>query len=219
MSLHHYLTTLSPKFTVYLSALLVYGLAGLVLYKKGSQPMPFGLVAPFMLLTFGLEAFSHYMAVLWKNNSPTMHITSWFQVAFIGYIYMQAFHAKYRVLISIIAAACLAFCVFNSIFLQGFWRFPAFSVISISLMTVAFALFHFRAMLKFPNKRSIFKEPMFWINTGHLIFFSLNFFFWAVIGNNSPYQHSFYYLLFITNLVMYTSYFLAILANRFSTNE
>lgn len=211
VDLARYVSTLTTTFTVYLCLLLIFGVVGLIRLGRHQLRKPYNLLAPYLLLVFLSEALAHYFALAYRNNAPPYHVFSWVQLCFFGYVYYHSFAAPKQkrmifwvVLMLALAAVCASF------FLHGFWQFPKFNLTSITLVAVSFSLFHFKEMLRSPSQKSLLREPMFWINTAHLVFFGLSFFVWEIqgIGGKAQWIDS---LIFSVNLFMYTAYFFALM--------
>jgi hypothetical protein len=216
VDLERYLNTLSTQFSVYLALLLIYGAVGLILSKKDGLQKPYNLLAPYLLLVFLFEALAHYFSLAYRNNAPPYHVFSWMQLCFFGYVYYHSFsETKRKIAVFWVVVMLLVLSICASFFVHRFWQFPKFNLLSLTLVAVSFSLFHFKEMLQYPGQKSLVREPMFWINTAHLVFFGLSFFIWEIqgIGGRGSWVFK---LIFSVNLIMYTAYFFALMNNRFT---
>lgn len=68
------------------------------------------------------------------------------------------------------------FFLFEIIFLSGIARFNAYSTAIESLIIIAYALIFFYKTLKELKIRHLEQEPLFWLSTGVLLYFSSSFF-------------------------------------------
>ncbi len=151
-------------------------------YKK-KLPTNLAWVYNLLIITFGMEICAISSAYVFKNNSFIYMVFGIVQILMIYLIYSFSFiSSKHRQLASICTTACLV-AVVVTIFLNKAWiqvnsEGNAFK----SLFVVLLCLLLFTDWLKYPRNVSIITEPMFWINTGFFLFFSINIFFW--IGYN-----------------------------------
>ncbi|MFK8046279.1 MAG: hypothetical protein AB8B72_12360 [Crocinitomicaceae bacterium] len=106
--------------------------------------------------------------------------------------------------------------VYNSVYIQPSYQFPSNGIMLHCFQTIFLALLLFLNMLKFPVKTALFKQPAFWLNTGNLVFYGVtfsvfafyNFFYQSVGGNSAGFN-----LVYLANILLYSSYAYAILLN------
>jgi len=219
IDLARYVSSLTTPFTVHLSLLFLYGTVGLIKFRKRKLHKPYNMLAPYMLLLFLSEALAHYFSLAYRNNAPPYHVLSWFQLSFMGYIYYHSFsNSKQKRIIYWVVLILVILSVCASFMLHGFWQFPKFNLTSLTLVAVSFSLFHFKEMLQSPGRINLLREPMFWINAAHLVFFGLCFFVWETqgIGGNAKWV---YQLIFSVNLIMNTAYFFALMNKRLAITK
>jgi hypothetical protein len=91
--------------------------------------------------------------------------------------------------------------------------FPSAALLITGLAIIFFTLFSFTEMMKNPISRKLTYQPLFWFNTGNLIFTTTTFVFLGFFHSisESIYKTFLLEILFVSNLVLYVCYFFAII--------
>jgi hypothetical protein len=205
---------ISVKFAGFLALLLAYSLWGFIINYRYKPVKPFGAIAPYFLLVFILEAFSKVAIFFWQTNGPAYHLMSLAQLTFIGYIYGHVFPKSKQPFVLAFVAAAILFCLYNSVFLSGFWSFPTNNLGTISLVALVLTMFHFREMLLNPSEKLLIHETMFWINVAHLIFFGMTFFLWPFLIGVFEIELWAATSVFLINIAIYSSLFWGLCQQR-----
>jgi len=110
------------------------------------------------------------------NNWPLIHLFIVIMLVFFGRVYYQSFYIPG--LKKTTAALCvLAFiAIIYGIFRDGLMFFPSFANSFLSVVFTLLSLFYFYQLLNAREFVHIEKQPMFWINSGVLIYFGINIF-------------------------------------------
>ncbi len=83
-----------------------------------------------------------------------------------------------------ILAVLVVFSLINPLFLQSIWEFPNITGAFGALIVIIFSvLFFYKIMVEARNER-LFSEPLVWINTMVLVYFTGNFFFYVLFNLN-----------------------------------
>ncbi len=153
---------------------------GVALFRNFSKEIKtvFYFVTLGVITEISARLFMHYVV---KNAMPIGHF--YFPVAFflIGVFYIQVLknfiRAKYIIAVII---AFEIYCVINTLFIQGLFEFASLvgsiGSIIVSIFSVAF---YTKIMLEAKIVR-LSKEPVVWINTAFLIYFTGNFFYYSL---------------------------------------
>jgi len=144
--------------------------------------------------------FLIYVGML--NNAPLLHLFNIISIVFFSSIYYRAFHGKqlknFTVITSILTLATIIFfSIKNSI-----WTYPSTSNTILSVFLIPLSLLYFYQLLNRQEFVHIENQPLFWINSGVLIYFSINIFLFMLfnrLGDN--YKTSYYMIQSVTNTI------------------
>lgn len=136
-------------------------------------------VAPLKTLSFLLfagivvEIFARILIHYKQPNLPLLHVYVVVEFILIGWMYQLYLHKLYsRYVIPVIIVAFSLFSIINSVFIQSIFTFNSHARAIENLLIIILALSYFYKMLKELKVRYLEKHPMFWINSGILIYFS-----------------------------------------------
>lgn len=111
------------------------------------------------------------------NNMPLIHLYIAVSLTFFSLIYYRAFQAAaLRRLVMVLGPAVVLMVLVNAAFIQGIWAYPSLSNTLQSIVLIMFSLLFFYQIFTRQEYVHIEKQPMFWINSGVLIYFSVNIF-------------------------------------------
>ncbi|MCH8555336.1 MAG: hypothetical protein LAT76_09270 [Schleiferiaceae bacterium] len=205
---------MTARFVVYLGLLLVISSAGLFWVRQHKVASPFSVLVAFITLVFLGEIIAKLMALQYRYNAPIYHIISWCHVGTLCLLYSKQFKGSRKKIILSLSLFTLLCCIIISTFWNGFTRFPITNLALLSILGIGFALFHFLQMLQHPTSTPLLSEPMFWINTIHLIFFGVTFFSWPFLSGYFEMPKWDVYLLYFANILLYSGYFRAIYLSK-----
>jgi hypothetical protein len=110
------------------------------------------------------------------NNWPLIHLFIVIMLVFFGRVYYQSFYIalfkKITILVCILALIAIVF----GVFWDGILFFPSFANSFLSVVFTLLSLLYFYQLLTAREFVHIEKLPMFWINSGVLIYFGINIF-------------------------------------------
>lgn len=134
-----------------------------------------------------------------RNNYPLLNLFVITSILFYGIIYYREFYnqiTKYTVLIMTIVTLSLVmvFSIRNSI-----WIYPSASITTLSILMIPISLLYFYQIFNRQEFIHIENQPLFWINSGVLIYFSFNVFLFMLLTRIS--EPGFYMIHSITNII------------------
>jgi len=104
-------------------------------------------------------------------------------------IYMTAFSGIVsKIYFQIVGVIFTIFVVINTIFFQNLYTFNSNATTVSSILVIFFALCYFYSLLKEMKYSALESNPMFWINSGFLIYFSSNLILFFI--NNTLFERS-----------------------------
>lgn len=206
---------LTPRFIIYGLVLFTGVLTGLISYRHASHFMK--MLILLLTVTFISEVLTRIIAWRFGMSNPIYHLFAPVQMVFYTLLYYRLFQEwkKMQALVVGAGVVCTLLSVGNSFLLQSLSEFPSNSTALLSLLVVCFSLMSFFNMLTSPDEGSLTHNAVFWLNLGNIIFYPVTFF---VFGLFAPLIKIFrilpewqYILIWLMNLVLYSSYTLSIL--------
>lgn len=131
------------------------------------------LISVIVILTFLNEGTTWLLLHLDENNLWVYHFYTPMTFIVMGLVYGRVL--KPLVNIRVIYLGILLFVIFgiiNSLFIQNLIEFNSNAVRLSSILYVVFSILYFFRLLRFPMDISLTKVPMFWLNTGVLVYYS-----------------------------------------------
>lgn len=144
---------------------------GIIFFKKHSVPLRY--IVYLLLATVLVEVAARVLIVYKQPNLPLLHIYTPLQFALIAWVYQLYLHKIYpRYLIPIVILIFSAYSLINSLFIQSIFTFNTYARAIENILLIILALSYFYKMLRELKVKYLEKHPMFWINSGVLIYFS-----------------------------------------------
>ncbi|WP_271765526.1 hypothetical protein [Aquimarina algiphila] len=116
--------------------------------------------------------------ILWYkkiNNLPVYHFYTIIEFLLIVNIYKNELNKVFAKHFFVFLSICFTvFAIINTLFFQSLKTFNSNVTTVMGLIVIFFALSYFYALLKEVKYRTLESNPMFWINSGFLIYFSSN---------------------------------------------
>lgn len=184
--------------------------------KKYEYPLTF-----LKYLIFFTALVEVIVETLWwhsVNNLPLLHLYIIVEFALLGWMYhLYLYKLLGRYLIPLIIVAFCTFSIINSLFIQSIFTFNTYARAIENLLLILLSLAYFYKMLKELKVKYLEKDPMFWINSGILVYFSGNLF--IFIFSNYILPHKSLNMLFWSihatlNLFIYTFYAIGLWLSR-----
>jgi hypothetical protein len=170
---------------------------------------------PVLLITVAAESVGlYYKLFLHKYNGQIYNLLLFVQLPFFIFLlraYIQTKTTKDFALI--ILVAFLVYGVINFVFIQGKSRFNNHTLITGALIIVLLSCYYCFELLKYGTESKILNNPMFWISSGTLFYFTGTFFYFALYDYLRKYKlenKSEIFDLIILNLVIVLYSFISI---------
>lgn len=166
------------RFVLYLLLLVVVFVIGVLQYKK--RPAPFQALTLLVGVTVVSECLGRCLIYRNGNSMPVYHIYIILLYLFYAWIYRRLSTSpavKKAILIS--APVFVGLSLVNSLYYQSMKQFPSNMLLIACVLIILLSLSIYRQMLNFPIEESLFRQPVFWLNTGTLFFFTTTFLFWS----------------------------------------
>ena len=210
---------MSLRFIIYLVVILLGILQGVILFKK-LNPSFKGLVI--LLIIVFLSEISGRLLILLNNCSfPVYHLLIPFELALYAVIYSNLFikHKISRLIIIWLAIFFATYSCFNSLTFETIYTFPSFGFTLLSFFVLICVLYQFYLMIEIPVLTSIWHQPIFWFNTGNLIFYCTTFLIFSVFNpllkTNQIIPEWAFTIIFVANILMYGCYFISLRISKF----
>ncbi|MEW7281131.1 hypothetical protein ABW636_21250 [Aquimarina sp. 2201CG1-2-11] len=130
----------------------------------------------YLLLTVLLvESISNILWYQKVNNLPVYHFYTVLEFLLITAIYKKVLASLFsKLFFIIISSSFVLFAVINTLFFQDLQTFNSNTTTLTGVVVIFFSLCYFYALLKEVKYSTLETNPMFWINSGFLIYFSSN---------------------------------------------
>lgn len=126
------------------------------------------------------------------NTMPVgnIYIPLSFLILGVFYFFVLENYVNKKVVISVVIAFELL-CIINFVFIQNIMEFPNITAAVGALIVIVFAVLLFSKVMSEAKIEKLSKEPLIWINTAFLIYYSGNFFFYVLFNQNMKLSHEF----------------------------
>ncbi len=179
------------------------------LFENLSLISSFIAVIPLLLAIFNLKKLSKIQtklvyilvivlvvesisSILWNqkiNNLPLYHFYTVIEFLLIINIFMTALSGVFsKLFFLIVSIVFIVFAIVNTLFFQDLYTFNSNATSVLGILVIFFALSYFYALLKEMKYNALETNPMFWISSGFLIYFSSNLILFYI--NNSLFKGS-----------------------------
>lgn len=145
---------------------------------------PFRVFFWYSILCAFTELIAALYAEYFENNMPLLHIFTVIEFLVLSTVYLL-FMYKRIIARRIIAGLMMIFilgAILDAAYINGTSKFNSISHSLESFILVGYALFYYGITFKEMKPLIIWKDPMFWVSTGILVYFSLNMFFFLLFN-------------------------------------
>ncbi|RYY07651.1 MAG: hypothetical protein EOP43_02625 [Sphingobacteriaceae bacterium] len=159
------------------------------------------LAAVFFALSFLIDTLSIFVKHFnMANNYPMFQFFNIICILFFGIIYYQSFYNKYiKILTLIMTNIAMLMVIFYTV-KNSIWAYPSASNTVVSVFLILISLIYFYQLLNWQEFTHIERQPLFWINSGVLIYFSINIFLFMLY--NKLQDKNYYYVInSVTNII------------------
>ncbi len=136
----------------------------------------------YILVSGVLTALSYGLWLTQQNNLLVINLNSLLELVLLTCMYVMALEKPARWVVLVTGSAAFIFGVLN-LGIQGMEQFNSHTKAVESVIIFIFTVFYFRKLLMLPDKKPLRTIPMFWINSGLLIYFAAGLFLFA-LGNS-----------------------------------
>lgn len=163
--------------SIYLYILAIAIITGAFRYKK-LYPQFIRWMVPFLALSLAVEITGLVMSKNGIQNLWMYNFFTSFEFVFYSLLFRKVLNSDFvKKIINYTVVAYLVLFLLNIIFVQGFTKYHTITYRIGSVMVVIWCYLYFRQLMRSAGYVSLFKEPLFWITTG-LLFFYTGFFFY-----------------------------------------
>lgn len=147
---------------------------GLIYYKKLTGP--FRLLLYFFLSGFLFELQASVLKIFYQNNMPGLHLYTLVEGLVFSRIYYLHFQKNgvLRLFIGINTIVLIGACLADAFIISSIWGWNSFSRSYSSVSIVCYALAYFYFLFRNESTQYRTDQPMFWVATGTLFYFSCN---------------------------------------------
>ncbi len=111
------------------------------------------------------------------NNLPLFHLFTLIEVLFFGWVYTQAFEQLWlKKITNGFTVMVASLIVYNALALEGIWQFNSITKTAESVLLIVLSLLLFRQLLLQNEVMFLDRHPLFWLNSGVLLYFAGNLF-------------------------------------------
>jgi len=196
---------------------------GLLLYRK----FPKEIKTVFYFVAFGAftEVFTRlFLHFVMRNAMPVGHF--YFPIAFllVSLFYLQVLNGfiKRSALIAVVVIF-ETYALINSVFIQSLFQFPSLVGSIASMLVFLFAVAYFTKIMVEAKIDRLSGEPSIWINTGFLVYYTVNFFYYSLynlrISASKEVTQIAIRFFSATNLLFYAIICIAFLMHRTNRNR
>ncbi len=176
------------------------------LYFRKRLAMPFILLAALIFITIVSESLSNIAAHQIKNNSTIFHFYAPVEFTIKSAIYYLLFkHPVIKQIVFSIVFLFSAFVVYNAAYLQAIDHAPFNDNTVASIVFITYAFLLYWEMINLEIETSLFVHPIFWFNSGILIYYTSSLIFWGtyhIIQASSNFK-ILNFAMWILNLIFY----------------
>jgi len=111
------------------------------------------------------------------NNMPFYHAFAAVNLLFLCAFYDYVLRGQWsRRGVRLAAGLGLGYLVYNTLLPGGIWQFPAHTLTAQCVLFISLSLLYFYQLLQQQPVLALERQPLFWLNAGVLLYFSVNLF-------------------------------------------
>lgn len=153
-------------------------LAGISRYRRLQRP---AIILLGYVLTGGITNFiASFLAKQHTNNLPLLHVYTAAELLLLGWFYQKVIPKGIVTrLLPIVMVLFIGFCAFNAFFLQSIYAYNTNARVVGCVLLIFLAVYCFVKNLGYAALQNALLDPVFWANTGLLLYFSGSLFLFA----------------------------------------
>jgi hypothetical protein len=113
----------------------------------------------------------------------------------------------------------IVYSITNLLFFQSIYDYPSVSISIMAIVVVAFTIIYFYKTMLEAEVRSLSKEPLVWINTAMLIYYTGNLFYFILFNLFLDYSHEFLKSIGIYWFMLNTLFYILIAVGFYLNND
>lgn len=207
-----------PYLPVYVYFICLGFLSSLTVYTRwtANRPAYLKLFPPFLFATLVIETLGSYLSAIKVPNLALYNFFTVFEFCFYLWVISLVITGSRMITITRITAVFyLVIAVVNIIFIQKMKQFHTMSYAFGCLLIVAFCIYYFYELFKFPKAVKLVNNPAFWICSGLLFFYCCSFPMFGLFNFMSQMTplivRNFYSIITILNIFLYSLFTIAFL--------
>lgn len=158
-------------------------IAACINYKNLNKTLK--IVAVFFLIAFFVDFLSwlRYLKLVIKieNNHPFLYLSIIINVVFYTIIYYRSFQITALKKFTIFAGTTVLTAILIFIFKYNIWSYPSWENTMLCFYMIVVSLLYFYQIFQRQEFIEIEKQPLFWINSGVLVYFSFTIFLYMLL--------------------------------------
>ena len=179
------------------------------IYAYGSMDFKLKILCYFVFFASISSTASYLISRTGTNNMPELHVYVLFEFILLTLFYVNSIKEYInRKFIWVIIGGFVVLSILNALFFQEITKYPYILRAIESIVIVIFSILYFHKVMVEAKIKKLFKEPMIWINTAMLVYFSINFFFHillpiVVMKTLNEFAREMVYFYWATNILFY----------------
>ncbi|MFN3851226.1 MAG: hypothetical protein ACK4NY_17455 [Spirosomataceae bacterium] len=144
-----------------------------ILFRHKHLKKELKIAAIFVGMGIFFEILSRIIAYIYKTNLPMLHLYTILEFCLIAWFYHNFFDGFFnQKTVPILILSFVGFAIINITFIQSLFEFNTYPRGLESLLITGLAILAFYKMLQELEYTRLDKSPIFWINSGFLIYFA-----------------------------------------------
>ena len=140
-------------------------------------------------------------------NLPIFHLFTILEFSFLGLVFYHVFtRPSFKKAIIVTIIAFTAFAVINALFIQTIYEFNTIARAVESFLLILLALLFFYKVFHESTVKRLERYPMFWVNSGILVYFCGSFFLFIfsnyILGQSEDMLHAYWGIHSVLNIVL-----------------
>lgn len=157
-------------------------IAAIVNYKNLNKTLK--IAAIFFLIAFFVDFLlwlNYLRYIKMENNHPFLYLSIIINITFYTTIYYRSFYINELKKFTILAGMAVLTTILIFIFKYSIWSYPTWENTILCFYMIVISLLYFYQIFQRQEFIEIEKQPLFWINSGVLIYFSFTIFLYMLL--------------------------------------
>lgn len=158
-------------------------IAACINYKNLNQTLK--IAASFFLIAFFVDflLWLNYLKYIIRieNNHPFLYLSIIINIVFYTIIYYRSFHIANLKKFTVFAGVSVLTVILIFIVKYNIWSYPSWENTILCLYMIIISLLYFYQIFQRQEFIEIEKQPLFWVNSGVLVYFSFTIFLYMLL--------------------------------------